>query len=406
MDIKRRQPRDQSDILKTVLISWGMSRVILQIPALCASYLRPLTDLEERIAVWPPVAPLGEWLARVLFMPWQRWDVIYYIWIATQGYALHDGTAQFHPLFPWLAKPLVWLGVSPLLALLLISTAATVVLLIVFLRLAQLDLPLPQARDATLVLSCSPFAFALFLPYPESLFLVWAVLCLYWSRRQQWVLAGLAGALATLTRQQGLFLLLPVACEVWEAAGRDVRRALRDGRAWLGMALPVIGYGAWVIYRAFVLQDVRPDWSSLHAWVYTVLISPSATSVVAVQTFMWPWQAFAIAWRQMLTVADLDVVVNVVGGVVFIALAALAWRHLRLSYRVYIVSIIALSFAYQTGTIHPYMGLLRHLLLAFPIFVGLGPIVQKSWARVLLLRLGVLGQWFLLALYWMKVWVP
>lgn len=406
MDAQSRQTSDQSPALKTVLLTWAISRAMLQIPALFASNLRPLTDLEMRLPVWPPFAPLGQWLARVSVLPWQRWDVIYYIWIATRGYALDDGTAQFHPLFPWLAKPLVWLGVSPLLALFIISTVATIVLLILFFHIAKMDMPLPQARDATLALLCSPFAFALFIPYPESLFLVWAVLCLYWSRRQQWVLAGLAGTLAALTRQQGLFLLLPIACEVWEAAGRDVRRALRDGRAWLGMALPVIGYGLWVIYRAFVLQDVQPDWSSLHALIYTVLISPSSSSVVAVQTFMWPWQAFAIAWRQMLTVTDLDVVVNVVGGILFIALTALAWRRLRFSHRVYTLSIIVLSFAYQTGMIHPYMGLLRHLLLAFPIFLGLGPVTQKTWGRLLLLRLSVLGQWFLLGLYWMKVWVP
>lgn len=406
MDIERRPLHDQNHVLKTVLVLWGMLRVLLQIPALFASHLRPLTDLEAQVPVWPPVLPLGEWLARVLLLPWQRWDVIYYLWIATRGYALNDGTAQFHPLFPWLAKLLVWLGVSPLLALLGISSAATVVLLVVFMRLAQLDMSSPQARDAALALLCSPFAFALFIPYPESLFLVWAVLCLYWSRRQKWLLAGLAGALATLTRQQGLFLLLPLACEVWEAAGRDARRALRNGRAWAGVALPVTGYGAWVAYRAFALRDVQPDWSTWHSLIYTMLISPSAASVVPVQTFMWPWQAFAIAWRHMLTTPDLDVVVNIVGGIVFVILTALAWRHLRPSYRVYTFAVVTLSFAYQTGTLHPYMGLLRHLSLAFPVFLGLGQIARKPWSRVLLLRLGLLPQWFLLALYWMKVWVP
>lgn len=399
-------PYNSKYALKSLLVIWGMLRALVHVPVLFASYLRPLTDLEAQLSIWPPVFLLEAWLARVLLLPWQRWDVIYYIWIVIRGYTLHDGTAQFHPLFPWLAKPLVWLGVSPLLALLGVSTVATVVLLVLFLRLAQLDLPLPQARDATLLLLCSPFAFALFIPYSESLFLVWAILCLYWSRRQQWGMAGLAGVLATLTRQQGLFLLLPMACEVWEAAGRDVRRALRNRRAWGGVVLPALSYGMWVIYRAFMLRDVQPDWDSLHSLVYTILISPSAASVVPMQTFMWPWQAFSLAWQKMITVPDVDVIVNIVGGIGFIVLAVLAWPRLRLSYRVYTVVIVVVSFAYQTGAIHPYMGLLRHLLLAFPVFLGLGKRSQKPMLRALGLGLGVLGQCFLLLLYGLEAWVP
>src|SRR5690606_17302920 len=111
-------------------------------------------------------------------------------------------------------------------------------------------------------------------------------------------------------------------------------------------------------------------------------------------------------WQKMMAVADVDVIVNIVGGIGFIVLAVLAWPRLRLSYRVYTIVIVVVSFAYQTGSIHPYMGLLRHLLLAFQVFLGFGKRSYKSVVCALGLGLGVLGQYFLLSLYGLEAWVP
>src|SRR5512147_41972 len=81
---------------------WLGLRVLMSLWAALVSPLRPLTDLEDKIALWPPVAPLGAWLERVLLAPWQRWDVDTYLWIVERGYRADDGSAQFHPLLPWL----------------------------------------------------------------------------------------------------------------------------------------------------------------------------------------------------------------------------------------------------------------------------------------------------------------
>lgn len=50
-----------------------------------------------------------------------------------------------------------------------------------------------------------------------------------------------------------------------------------------------------------------------------------------------------------------------------------AWRYMRNSYRAYSLIIIRVAFGYHTGMLvsTPYMGLPRHLLLAFPVFIGL-----------------------------------
>ena len=48
-------------------------------------------------------------------------------------------------------------------------------------------------------------------------------------RRRRWLFAGLAGALATLTRQQGIVLALPLAWELWVLEGHRWGAALVPG---------------------------------------------------------------------------------------------------------------------------------------------------------------------------------
>ena len=219
---------------------WLALRILSGFWAALASTIRPLTTQELAIALWPPSLPIDAWLYRTLLAPWQRWDVSYYLAIVTRGYSTGDGTTQFHPLYPLLAIPLARLGVSPLLSLLCVSSAAGFLLYLAFARLAALDLPPSEARLSVLFLALAPPAFILFAPYTEALFLLSAVLCLWYARQRQWWQAALAGALATLTRQQGIFLVLPLAWELWEAAGRDWRQAVanRRGLGCAGAATP------------------------------------------------------------------------------------------------------------------------------------------------------------------------
>ena len=90
----------------------------------------------------------------------------------------------------------------------------------------------------------------------------------------------------------------------------------------------------------------------------------------------------------------------------FIVLLVMAWRSMRISYRIYTGAIVLISFAYHTGPFYPYMGLPRHLLLAFPVFIGLGSIIQRSWQRLLMGSVGICGFFFLLFMYEIEGWIP
>ncbi|GAB4204347.1 MAG: hypothetical protein OHK0022_29420 [Roseiflexaceae bacterium] len=417
---------------------WLGLRLLTLLYATLFSAVAPLTPREQALPLWPPSGDLGTWLERTLLAPWERRDVVYYQAIVERGYRIDDGTAQFHPLLSWLASPLHWLGASPLLALLLVGSLAALLMLLAFEQQARLDLPPAQARLAVALLACAPPAFVLFAPYSEGLFLLWATLCLLWARQRRWWLAGLAGGLAALTRQQGILLLLPLAWELWEARNQEPRtknqepgdeaRGLRleagkpnigEGtnsklktqnsklQDWLSLGLVPLGLLVWLVYRGLALGDVRVSTAGPQELIYSLLISPSASQVVPEQAFLWPWQALWLALSKFARAPEYSLAIDLVLGAGFVLLLALAWPRMRGSYRAYALATTLISFAYYTGPHYPYMGLPRHLLLATPVFIALAPLAtERPWLRRALLGGGVLALAFLQLQFAIHGWVP
>jgi Gpi18-like mannosyltransferase len=66
-----------------------------------------------------------------------------------------------------------------------------------------------------LVLFIFPTAFFLHIPYTESTFLALTVGCFLAARKRKWLLAGILGGLACLTRINGLILCFAILFEVW-----------------------------------------------------------------------------------------------------------------------------------------------------------------------------------------------
>ena len=383
-----------------------MLRFLSSLCAALISSLRPLTEIEKSISAWPPSAPLGAWLERLLLAPWLRWDAVWYERIVTHGYQAQDGTAQFHPLYPWLSAILVRLGIHPLLSLLIVSSIATILLGFFFLKLAQMQFTDEEARNSLILFLVFPAAFVLFAPYSEALFLLFSVLCFYFARRKAWFWAGIAGGLATLTRQQGIFLVLPLAWEMWESSGRKFQATLKIWKQGLNLLLIPAGWLVWIVYRGLAFSDIRPDYHNLNSWLYSVLISPSADQVVPSQTFMWPWKALWIAIQKLARQPDIDLWANLILGAIFILFLVLAWRYLRNSERIYVVCLTLVSFSYNTGLTHPYMGLPRHLLLAFPVFLAVGAFIRKPILRMLAIAASLIGSLFMMVLFFLETWVP
>lgn len=106
--------------------------------------------------------------------------------------------------------------------------------------LAGQDLNREQSITAAALMALYPFSFFALGIYTESLFLLLCLLCMITARRQNWLWAGVWGALAALCRNQGLVLILPL-LYLWLRARREKNRGLYPCvscfRSWVGAAI-------------------------------------------------------------------------------------------------------------------------------------------------------------------------
>jgi mannosyltransferase PIG-V len=381
-------------------------RVVLQVVALAVSAYSPQTAFERRVAVLPGGAPLGQWLQRVTVMPWMRYDANWYQRIVEHGYRPNEGTAAFHPLYPLLAAPIArLLGDHLGLALLLISTLASVALCVLFTRYVAQVYGSELAQPAGWLLLVGPPAFVLLAPYSESTFLALAMAALFALQRERWWWAGLLGGLAALTRQQGLALALPLAWALLLA----VRE--RRARIWHGAALLLVplGYGLVVAYRALAFNElsVLAHTRGPADFLYTLLVSPAAETVAAGQRIAWPWETFVAELHLIITSANnyymlIDLVLG--WAAVLIVLVGLRWMN-RLD-RLYAIGVVALALCYYNGDLSPYMALPRHVMLAFPLWIVLARWAGRGLRLFAIVEIGLLINLFLAGAFVYQGWIP
>lgn len=349
---------------------------------------------------------VGNSLGQILAEPWYRYDTFFYVRIVAAGYQHGDITSGFHPLYPWLSTLAAVIVRSPLGGLMLVSSLAGCSVTILFYRLARFDVDHDKAWIATALLLCWPATVAIFVPYTEALYLLVSISCFVALRTRRFLLAGLLGGLGALTRQHGILLVLPLLWELWESSGRNWRRLITDWKTWVSCALVPAGYAVWILYRAFAINDVTPDFSSPQRFIYSVMVSPTAYTIFQDQKFLPPWQSLWMAlgayWRGTVHGSAYG---DAFLAAVFITMFVFSWRYLRTSYRIYALAVVLIALSLNTGvTINPYISLPRHLVPAFPVFLGIAQAYEFK-RLPFILGILVLCQMLLLCCFVWQTWV-
>ncbi len=139
---------------------------------------------------------------------WIQSDADYFFNTASQGYV--GGRYMFFPLYPLLILFFSKIAnnnfISPGL---FVSWISIFVGIILFYKLVKLDYKKDIAQRTILYLLIFPMSFFFLSYYSESLFFLVTVSAFYYARKQNWLLAGIFGFFASLTRLIGV-LLLPV----------------------------------------------------------------------------------------------------------------------------------------------------------------------------------------------------
>jgi hypothetical protein len=202
------------------------------------------------------------------------WDSGWYFDIAQRGYywtPSGQSSLAFFPLYPMLMRALAWpFGGSDRalwMAGIVLSYACLFLGLAVLHRLTATTIGNREtARRTVLYLAVFPFAYFFTQVYTESLFLLMSVSAVAAAVASRWGWAGLFGALAALTRPNGILIAVPLG--LLALGGRP--RITDLARRAAALALVPLGFGAFCAF-AYRLSGDPLGWLRAQAqWGYTV----------------------------------------------------------------------------------------------------------------------------------------
>jgi len=170
---------------------------------------------------------------------WCRWDAEHYMKIAENGYfravefcdtcreaVLSKGVSPdaiangehlflvFYPLFPFVLSLFYLIFTDIRIAGLILSTLTYAGGCVYMYRLVKLDYSETVAVNSVILLSLFPFSFFFGGIMTEGVFFLISSAMLYYIRKHKWWTAILFGCLATMTRMQGVLLIIPAGLEL------------------------------------------------------------------------------------------------------------------------------------------------------------------------------------------------
>jgi hypothetical protein len=337
------------------------------------------------------------WLGS-LFNPWAHWDGVWYIKIATSGYADGDGSTAFFPLFPMLLRYVgVVLDGNLLISGIVISLLCYAGSVWLLHRLVKRDFDESIASRAVIYLAIGPLSFFLQAVYTESLFLLLTLACFVFAREGRWRLAGVMGLLATLTRSTGVLLLIPMAYYYYERRGWKLRKT--DSHV-ANLLMVVEGLLVWMTYLALAFGKPLAFSSAQSQWErgfgapnYTVTKAITATvwglrKVISAEYYRWLWEAPRPGSEYS------NLATNFLNLAFFIAAALLLWygaRRLPGAYSWYALAALAYPLFFPSKYV-PLMSYPRFTLTVFPLYVALALYTRdRPRAHKVVVALGIVA---------------
>jgi hypothetical protein len=352
-------PRWSADDSKTALLILALKGLVLFLAAL------GIQTLFDQTGSWHTL--------------WNRWDASHYLNLAEKGYtATGEGrfSIVFYPLYPWLVRAVAFVFQSYFGAALIVSGVASICAGLLLRRLVALDQSMHVARWAVWFLFIFPTAYFLHIGYTESLFLALVLGCLLAARKQFWALAGILGALACLTRVNGLLLVPTLLVEAW----LQYRVTRRINWRWLWIAAAGLGFVGYLFLNYRVTGDPFTFSKIMEEHWYKKLTPP--------------WVGINDLWHKIPRFNLTEGFHEFVFVVFSFACTVWCWIKLRPSYAVW----MTLNCLLITSTTF-VVSVPRYCLTLFPIFILLA---RLAAARPLAGRIVTAASLFLLALFAMK----
>jgi hypothetical protein len=308
------------------------------------------------------------------------WDSGWYWDIARNGYYFRpdgESSVAFFPLYPMLvrlvAAPFGSGDEATWVAAILVSSCAYLLGLIALYRLTEQLFGTPEvARRVVVLVAVFPWSIFFGRVYTEGLFLLLTVLAVSRAYEGEWTRAGLWGALAVLTRPNGILIGVPIAL----LALRDRPSMPLLARRFVPLALlpaALAGYSAYV----YALAGDPLAWMAAQShWNYTIGNLPWRQLVRIVSTFVGhgPYDYFFTS-----PAAGVELLQGVT-ALVAMAVTPFVFRYLGVAMGAYMLVSLLVPLSGSSAA-----GWGRYVSVLFPGFILVGSLVSPRALEVIVI---------------------
>lgn len=359
-------------MVKRILIAFVIWKALVYSFALPPVKLLPL-----QIAFTPYIFDIKTLELPYLVFIWGNFDGTHYMEIARNGY--HPLEHAFFPLYPILIKFLfeIFKFIDVYLPYLnsaqIISNLAFILSMFFVYRTLEIDRKSNLFLLMLFTIILFPTSYSYGAAYNDSLFFLFAILTIYFARKRSFFLSSIMGALATLTRLNGLALVFIILLEYVASNGNSVDEW--SLRKFVKKIKKAFEFRKMLSEKVFALFLIPLSFLSyllyVHIWHGNWNLVFSSMEVWNQNKLTFPLQVF---WRY-LKIIFLSPAVNLNYWVAifelsfvlfYIFIIIYSYKKIRLSYWAFFVaSIITPSL---TGT---FAGMPRYALHLYPFFLGL-----------------------------------
>jgi hypothetical protein len=300
-----------------------------------------------------------------------KWDAHWYTYVAQQGY--NGLSIVFFPMLMSLIKMTAFFfDFDYGLAGFFICNAFSFASFIMMYSLFQLDFTRTISARALMAFAVMPTSIFLNSIYTEPVFLTFTLACVYYARIGKWWRSGLFAAMATLTRNIGVFLVLLMIYEFWEQYKKEwsVRRFPFSS---LAITLPPLVFLGFMAYNYWLLGDPLAFVSAQKAWG---------------REFSPPWVNIWNSFRQVLQGAEMAIVLDflmvVLGIFGLLSMTLLPGLNIPRSY----VIISWIWFLIPLCSTTPWMPLYsmsRFVLVIFPLYLCIAQLPVYLYRMIIMI---------------------
>ena len=333
--------------------------------------------------------------SKLFLSPWYRWDTGHYIEIADFGYDFDPVNSVWPPLYPYLIKAVGKIIQPTILAAILVSNFFFIVgLFLMYLLIINL-FDEEVAKSSLFYAVIFPTSFYFVAGYTESIFLASSAAVFLLIKKKKWLLAGIISAFATLTRVQGILLIIPIVVELLQDYLKDRNLKNLFVNSLACMYAP-FAYGLYSLYVFYGLNTEWP-WSTLsNQWN---------------QYFSWPWEGI-IALISILLGKPIEnditpTLVKLLNIILPIGAAFLLYqirKKIPLSLSMYSWTMLLLIMG-KIDDNNAINSTIRYLISIFPIFIGQALLFKNKMLNLSYFSISIILQIILLIYFYMWMWV-